>query len=205
MTSLSSLPSDAFLHAALIRRAPLRPETFAIARQRIVLRSLFTGERLVVRDGSAGYGAIVASGALRESYGSEREYARRIVLSGELTTTCFDPSPEELAVIALRPSYVWILDARDSDDLCATTIDWETFRTQLLAACYREASEREARLATMTPLEHYEYLRAAVPRLEREVPLYAIASLLRISPEHLSRLRAVLARRKRPPLSQRAH
>jgi CRP-like cAMP-binding protein len=195
-----SVPADdgAQILAALNASAPLGEEALALALSRLRDRRLAVGERLSAPGSVPGIGGLVAEGVLRESYVDRdgREHTRKLVMPGGLTGTIFDGMPG-LTAVAIKRARVWTIEGPDLVALCAESPEWRAFRERVLACHYAKTIEREFRFVSLSPLEHYEHLRQTEPRLEQQVPLYEIASFLRISAEHLSRIRRTLATRKR--------
>ena len=183
--------------AALNARAPLGEDAVALALPRLRVRHLAVGERLNAA-GAVPAGGLVAEGVLRESYVDRdgREHTRKLVTAGGLTGTVFDGMPG-LTCVAIKRARVWTIDEPELVGLCAESPEWHAFRERVLACLHAKTIEREFRFVSLSPLEHYEHLRRTTPLLEQQVPLYEIASFLRISPEHLSRIRRTLATRRR--------
>ncbi|MDF2188878.1 Crp/Fnr family transcriptional regulator [Paraflavitalea sp. CAU 1676] len=65
----------------------------------------------------------------------------------------------------------------------------ETFGRRMAEQLFIEVSNQNSRLLTLSPEERYDWLIDQRPSLLQRVPQYMIASLLGITPEHLSRIR----------------
>lgn len=100
--------------------------------------------------------------------------------------------PTKFSIIAISSADIYSITG---DDLRTWASDDKDFRiklAQLSDMIFMEFRNRTILSYTMTPKEQYEMLMAENPELFETLRLSDIASFLRITPEHLSRIRKSL-------------
>ena len=185
-------PGDAAAAAAAVRTvAPMDDAALTRGLDSFVARRLVPGERLQSASSSAACLAIVLAGAVREAYEDPRGgvCTRSLRGRGAVLTDAFDPPQAPLAIRAIGGVRILIAAWTDIVELGADEGIWTDFARSLALRQHADAIERERRLALLSPLERYLRLRVETPWMLQEVPQYEIAALLRITPEHLSRIR----------------
>lgn len=98
--------------------------------------------------------------------------------------------PSEISIIAGRPSRVWVIGMDRFVRFAMSSGLW--FCVGVQVALFRTVYSRYLDIYRLTPRERYLKLLTAYPDLFRKVALRDIASWLRITPVHLSRLRRQL-------------
>jgi CRP-like cAMP-binding protein len=103
--------------------------------------------------------------------------------------------PVRIPQQALTPCVVFAADYAGLVALFEPHRDLERFARRFAERLYLEKEQRELELVTLTAAERYRRLRERHPTIEADLPQYAIASHLGVTPTQLSRIRS--ARRGR--------
>jgi CRP-like cAMP-binding protein len=179
---------------AIERFAPIPEPEWAWIRSHLGIRTIKSGQFLIRGGDTVDRLYFVRKGLFRVFYLKENEEVNRsFVTSNRLYTN-------SLAMQTGHPSHYWV-EALQNGELAfvgrATIVEgygrdpcWE--RIGRLSAerrlCLKE--QQEQRFRSMTPEEHYFWMVENEPELCQGVPLYHLASYLRIRPETLSRIRS---------------
>ncbi|GAB2563264.1 Crp/Fnr family transcriptional regulator [Spirosoma aerophilum] len=97
--------------------------------------------------------------------------------------------PARESIRALVDSDVWIIDKPAFDQLRREIPMFDVFYVGMLEEQINCIDESRFNLLTLTAEERYQKLMAEEPRLLQEVPLHHLASILGVTPRHLSRIR----------------
>jgi CRP-like cAMP-binding protein len=136
----------------------------------------------------------VIAGFLRELYATEdgRDVTRMFVQPGEFAANAFDAPEANVDFAALTDARVFAVGWSEVVRGAAMSPAIRANVDREVTAAHRRLLEREHRYATLSAREHYLYLRRTQSWIEDHARLYEIASYLRITPEHLSRIRRAL-------------
>ncbi|PPK87773.1 CRP-like cAMP-binding protein [Neolewinella xylanilytica] len=171
-----------------------RPAAETIA-ARFTPRLLARGEDFVRPDRVADSLAYLESGQLRyftvDTRGEER--TTYISLAGSFAASLLSflnrtPAPE--CIRAVTDSQLWTIDRQQLQALRTEVAGFGDFYTGLLEWQICCIDKGRFDLITLTAEERYHKMLREEPELFREVPLQYLASMLAITPRHLSRLRA---------------
>lgn len=148
-------------------------------------------EEKLLGPGRAPQASFVVSGIVRELYECEdgRDVTRCFAQEGAVIANAFDAPIASVNLAAVTDCELLAIDWADVEALCAQSDDVALAIRNAVAASQRIVLEREFRFATMSPAIHYAHLRRHEPWIVQAAKQYQIASYLRITPEHLSRLR----------------
>ena len=140
----------------------------------------------------------VHSGLLRSFYvkenGEEATYC--LTFPGQPMTalsSLITQLPTEENIQALGPTEVEVLRRDDLERFYADSIGWTRAGKFLMEQQYVELEKRIFSLQQLSARQRYEQLLAQHPAYLRHVPLQHLASLLGITPRHLSRLRRAVS------------
>ncbi|MDX1903956.1 MAG: Crp/Fnr family transcriptional regulator [Thermonemataceae bacterium] len=97
------------------------------------------------------------------------------------------PSKENIR--ALTSAIVWLISKHHFDELLRECAEFKTFYIQLLEHHIICVDNNRRDLICMTAEERYEKLLIKEPNLLQKIPLQYLASILGITPRHLSRIR----------------
>ena len=97
--------------------------------------------------------------------------------------------PTRESIRALTDSVLWVIQKPAFDQLRRAIPYFETFYIGLLEYQINCIDQSRFNLLTLTAEERYKKLLDEEPRLLQEVPLQYLASMLGITPRHLSRIR----------------
>jgi len=97
--------------------------------------------------------------------------------------------PARENIRTLSPSTLWVIDKKDVIYLQSTLPAFKDFYVQLLEWQICCIDKGKFDLITLTAEERYEKLLNEEPELLQQAPLQYIASMMGITPRHLSRLR----------------
>ena len=97
--------------------------------------------------------------------------------------------PARETIRALTDSVIWIIHKQAFDQLRLDIHPFEMFYIGLLEDQINCIDESRFNLLTLTAEERYQRLISEEPRLLQEVPLHHLASILGVTPRHLSRIR----------------
>jgi CRP-like cAMP-binding protein len=184
----------------------LLPEGLAIAEKdririqsALSLRRMGRGDYLLAPGDVCALEGIVTRGCLRvyftESDGTERVlyFAPEGWGVADIESLAFE-RPAELAIEALEPTDVWVMDkvgrASLQSELHGGDRIWSALTQRALVALQKRLMGGMRKAAT----ERYYEFRRTYPGLESRIPQYHIAAYLGISPEFLCKLRKRLQR-----------
>lgn len=97
--------------------------------------------------------------------------------------------PARETIRALTDSVVWSIHKSAFDQLRRDVLPFETFYAGILEHQINCIDESRLNLLILTAEERYQKLMDEEPRLLQEIPLHHLASILGITPRHLSRIR----------------
>jgi CRP-like cAMP-binding protein len=97
--------------------------------------------------------------------------------------------PARETIRALMDSVIWVISKQAFDQLRHDIPSFEMFYIGLLEDQINCIDESRFNLLTLTAEERYQKLITEEPRLLQEVPLHHLASILGVTPRHLSRIR----------------
>lgn len=97
--------------------------------------------------------------------------------------------PARENIKALTNAIVWVIDKKDVIELQKQVQNFKDFYINLIEWQICCIDESRLNLITLTAEQHYAKLLEEEPELLQKVPLQYIASILGITPRHLSRLR----------------
>ncbi|PCJ66583.1 MAG: cyclic nucleotide-binding protein [Bacteroidetes bacterium] len=107
----------------------------------------------------------------------------------DLNSLVFD-QPSRWNIEALTDCRLYSISKKDYNQLNAQIPGWSQLEKQFLAKCFLTLESRVFSLISNTAEERYNELFALNPQLFNNVPLNNLASMLGMSPETLSRIRA---------------
>ena len=135
----------------------------------------------------------VLSGALRVVYQSESQAQNiRFGYQGSNITSLpafFDDSPSLFDIIAIRKSEIKCLEKESLLRFVESSSQYQKTYQLILQDLVRQQVEREIDLLITSPGERYQRVLERSPKLFQEIPAVHIANYLRMTPEHLSRIR----------------
>lgn len=136
----------------------------------------------------------VRTGLLRSFYvkdnGEEVTYC--LTFPGQPMTalsSLITQQPTQENIQALAPTEVEVLRRDDLEELYADSLGWTRVGKFLMEQQYVELENRIFSLQQLSAGQRYQQLLEQHPAYVRHVPLQHLASLLGITPRHLSRLR----------------
>ena len=136
---------------------------------------------------------LVSSGALRVVYQTETQaQIIRFGYSGSVLTSLpafFDQSPSLFDIIAIRKSEVKCFEKWALFAFIESNKSHQASYQLILQDLVRQQVEREIDLLTASPVERYKRVLDRSPQLFQKIPAVHIANYLRMTPEHLSRIR----------------
>ena len=97
--------------------------------------------------------------------------------------------PAQSTIEAMMPSRVLRLSGERLNDYFGQSIETMKMRTVISEHILCQFHERYLDLHCTTPRERYDLLMQRCPGIVNELPLYAIASFLNVTPQMLSRIR----------------
>ena len=159
----------------------------------ISFKKLFRNEILVSKGNRETHLYFVLDGALRVVHETEKTgqiirfgYTDSIITS---LPAFFDESPSWFDIIAIRKSEVKCFEKIALQDFIdSSEINLKNYQL-ILQELVRQQGEREIDLLTSSPQERYKRVLDRSPSLFQEIPAVHIANYLRMTPEHLSRIR----------------
>ncbi len=139
------------------------------------------------------YSYLVLEGAVRIVYATaESEQNIRFGYKNSLFASLpayFDESKSEFDIVAIRKTTLKRFDKSSLFSFIDSRPEFQQIFSEILKALIGQQIERELDLLTHSPLERYNRVMERSPQLFQEIPAVYIANYLRMSPEHLSRLR----------------
>ena len=104
-------------------------------------------------------------------------------------TSFLKQQPARETIRALTDSVVWAIHKRNFDQLRQTIPPFEVFYVGVLEDQIACIEDSRFNLLTLTAEQRYQKLLEEEPNLLQEVPLQYLASILGVTPRHLSRIR----------------
>lgn len=98
--------------------------------------------------------------------------------------------PSRWNIQAISDCECFTISQKDYQRMGAEVANWKTLETKFIAKCFGVIENRVFSFLAMTAEERYEALFRYNKELFNNVPLHYIASMLGITPETLSRIRA---------------
>lgn len=139
------------------------------------------------------YSYLVIEGAIRIVYPTaENEQIIRFGYQNSLFASLpayFDESKSAFDIIAIRKTTLKRFDKTSLFSFIDARPEFQQIFSEILKALVGQQIEREIDLLTHSPLERYNRVLERSPQLFQEIPAVYIANYLRMTPEHLSRLR----------------
>ncbi len=177
------------------QRAGFNPEQAAEIASHFVFKELRKGEFFVrsgvtsnslayLEEGQLQYYSLAADGEERTSYISLANTFVASILS------FLNEMPARENIRALTHSKIWVIEKEALSGLRSNLAGFKDFYVGLLEWQICCIDKNRFDLITLTAEQRYEKLVQEEPELLRQVPLQYIASMLGITPRHLSRLRA---------------
>ncbi len=138
--------------------------------------------------------SFVKSGFLRVYKQTEKkEVTQWISSAGEFVTelgSIMFEQPARFNIQALTDCELFTLSYSDYQLIGSQVDNWAYLEKMFLAKCFMTIEDRIFSFISMTAEERYLYLSATKPELLNQVPQQYIASMLGMTPETLSRIRA---------------
>ncbi|MCC5938681.1 MAG: Crp/Fnr family transcriptional regulator [Lunatimonas sp.] len=138
--------------------------------------------------------ALITSGMCRYLYHTEKEEVTRwISLKGDFMTSLgsfINQKPSFEAIQAIRPTEIYFIHLENWELLKSKHPFILHFWNRTIEQNYIGMEERLFVTIAKTAEERYHWLLENYPRFNQEVPDKYIASMLGITPRHLSRIRA---------------
>lgn len=146
--------------------------------------------------------AFIAEGLLRLYYGRDdgREFNKSFLAAPDFVSAheaLLTGEPSRLAIQALEPTRLVVIDYAVFMSFCERDIAWERMARHFVERLYIKKARKEAALLMDSAVERYRTFLVEYGHIEARIPDYHIASYLGITPEALSRLKPAL--RSNPP------
>ena len=134
------------------------------------------------------------SGVCREFFMTlaGKEFNKAFSVPGQVTGSLYDlnlGAPSTVTIEFIQPSRGLLLPFKEVKNLCVKHESFNRLYYELLEALFMKKSRREYELLTLSATERFLRFKELYPDLDRQIPLYHIASYLGITPEALSRIR----------------
>ncbi|MCG8317715.1 MAG: Crp/Fnr family transcriptional regulator [Pseudomonadales bacterium] len=134
------------------------------------------------------------SGVCREFFMTldGKEFNKAFSIAGQVTGSLYDLNlgePSTVTIEFIRPSRGLLLPFQEVKALCDRHESFNRLYYGLLEALFMKKSRREYELLTLSASDRFKRFKELYPDLDRQIPLYHIASYLGITPEALSRIR----------------
>lgn len=159
----------------------------------VSLRTLSRNEILVATGHRETHSYLVISGAIRVVYQSESQaHVIRFGYIGSVLTSLpafFDQSPSLFDIIAIRKTQIKCIEKQALFRFAESTKQYQKAYQAMLQDLIKQQVEREIDLLTPSPYDRYMRVLDRSPNLFKEIPAVHIANYLRMTPEHLSRIR----------------
>lgn len=101
----------------------------------------------------------------------------------------FKQQPGKENIRALADAELWVIHYNDLDRLKSNSNSFRTFYINALEAIIVGIDETRSNLITLNAEERYALLLKEEPKLLQQIPLQYLASILGVTPRHLSRIR----------------
>lgn len=137
---------------------------------------------------------LLISGIMRCYVTSEsgREFNKRFFFpmdfAGSLTALIKN-APSEIVYETISECHLYEIDYSKLKQICATDIIVNNLYTSILEKVFMKYEKRQLELISLNASQRYLRLKEDVPRIDKLVPQYHIASYLSITPVQLSRIR----------------
>ena len=128
------------------------------------------------------------------------EHVKDFSLSGKFITAYTSMSTGQASQIYLRAEQDCILSVWDAayfKELIRQHHKWTFFAYRMAEYLFYRKEKREISLLLYSAEERYQNMLKEFPSLPQEIPQYLIASYLGIKPQSLSRIRNMMAQRKK--------
>ena len=159
----------------------------------ISLVTLSRNEILIATGHRETHSYLVLSGALRVVYQSESQaQIIRFGYCGSVLTSLpafFNQSPSLFDIIAIRKTQLKCFEKQALFRFAESKPHFQKAYQAILEDLVRQQVEREIDLLISSPYERYVRVLKRSPNLFKEIPAVHIANYLRMTPEHLSRIR----------------
>lgn len=136
----------------------------------------------------------VDEGLLRlYAYRGDKEITQWIASKGYFVTDLqgfMFSKPSRWNIRVLADCKLYSINKRNYDQLSTAVADWGKVEKEFLVHCFTTIEDRIFSHLSMSAEERYQWLFATTPQLFNSVSLHYIASMLGMSPETLSRIRA---------------
>ncbi|WP_189358633.1 Crp/Fnr family transcriptional regulator [Algibacter mikhailovii] len=137
---------------------------------------------------------MLISGVMRAYLGSEtgKEHNKNFFMPFSFVgafTGLIEKKPSKLVYEALTNCKVYEIDFQSFMDLCENDIHVSNLYNRVLEHVFIKYEERQLELISMNATERYLNLTKKIPKIEKLIPQYQIASYLSITPVQLSRIR----------------
>ncbi|ADB38894.1 Crp/Fnr family transcriptional regulator [Spirosoma linguale] len=97
--------------------------------------------------------------------------------------------PARESIRALTDGIIWVIQKPSFDQLRREIVSFERFYVGMLEEQINCIDQSRFNLLTLTAEERYQRLMTEEPQLLQDVPLHHLASILGVTPRHLSRIR----------------
>lgn len=159
----------------------------------VTLRTVSRNEVLVATGQRETHSYLVISGALRVNYISDTQaQIIRFGYRGSVITSLpafFDQSPSLFDITAIRKTEIKCYEKQALFRFAESSENYQKTYQIILQDLIRQHVEREIDLLTSSPHDRYMRVLKRSPELFKEIPAVHIANYLRMTPEHLSRIR----------------
>ncbi len=180
----------------------VKEEEWAVIQEKFTIQQLKKGEYLTRNGEVSRCVSFINKGLLRMYYIVEgKEICTGFMRENEYTSSYASfltrqPSAENID--ALEDCELINLSYTDMQSVYQSHPVFEIFGRKIAEMLFIMISSQASRLLTMDPEERYQSVAVYQPFIIQRVPQYMIASLIGITPEHLSRLRKKMAGKKQP-------
>src|SRR5690554_390930 len=161
--------------------------------EHVTMRELSRNEILIAAGHRETHCYLVMSGALRVVYQSESQnHIIRFGYSGSILTSLpafFDQSPSLFDIVAIRKTVIKCFEIKALLRFLESSVQYQKTYQTILQDLIKQQVEREIDLLTPDPHDRFKRVLNRSPNLFNEIPAVYIANYLRMTPEHLSRIR----------------
>ncbi|MGY6650122.1 Crp/Fnr family transcriptional regulator [Wenyingzhuangia sp. IMCC45574] len=147
-------------------------------------------------------GAYILSGVLREYYTDSKasDYIRRFAFKDWWVVDLYElihEKPALYSVQAIKDTELLIFTKKNCDILLEKCPITTSVILEISAADKYSIAKKEKQKRSLSAVENYLSLLNSFPGIDKEIPLFQIASYLNIKPESLSRIRKQLNQSKK--------